>query len=165
MIPPVYSAGKAFAAFKTGERVWRKGLSFAFVALTIVAAVVCGLAIVAVLTGSLPVQLGEGVIDGPTGMIIGTAIALLAFVLIVIALAVVIAVFYGLGFVMVGLLVFVTLSIAVALVPALAPFILVGLFIWWLFRRHKRKKEERLAGETAKKEPTLESTHADGNPR
>jgi signal transduction histidine kinase len=164
--PPTTTAGKAFAAFKTGERVWRKGLSFAFVALTIVAAVACGLAIVAVLTGWLPVQMGEGMLDGPTGMLVGTALALLAFVLIVIALAVVIAVFYGLGFVIVGLLVFITLSIVVALVPALAPFILVGLLVWWLIRRHNRKKEAaRAAGEAAKKEPTLESTHADGNPR
>jgi hypothetical protein len=165
---PKTAAAKTFAAFKTGERMWRKGLSFTFMALTILAAVVCGLAVVAVITGALPIHLGEGTLEGPTGIIIGTALVLLAFILIVIALAVVIAVFYGLGFVMVGLLVFVTLSILVALVPALAPFILVGLFVWWLMRRSKRKKAAKAAQaaeELVRKEPTLESSNADGNPR
>jgi hypothetical protein len=51
-------------------------------------------------------------------------------------------------------------------VPALAPFILVGLLVWWLVRRHNRKKEEaRVAAEATKKEPTIESPHADSNPR
>jgi len=134
-------------------------------ALTVVAAVVCGLAFVAVLTGALPIHLGDGTIEGPTGILIGTAIVLLAFIVVVIALAIVIAIFYGLGFLIVGLLVFITLSIAVALVPALAPFILVGLLVWWLMRRHNRKKEARLAEDAAKKEPTIESANADGNPR
>ena len=164
---PTTAAGKTFAAFRTGERMWRKGLSFTFMALTIVAAVACGLALVAVITGILPIQFGDGTLEGPTGIVIGTALVLLAFILIVIALAVVIAVFYGLGFVLVGLLVFVTLSILVALVPALAPFILVGLFVWWLIRRSDRKKAAKAAAEdAARKEPTLESAqHADGNPR
>jgi len=163
---PQTAAAKTFAAFRTGERMWRKGLSFTFMALTIVAAVACGLALVGVITGVLPIHFGDGTLEGPTGLVIGTALVLLAFILIVIALAVVIAVFYGLGFVLVGLLVFVTLSIVVALVPALAPFILVGLFVWWLIRRNDRKKAAKAAAEAEKKEPTLESPqHADGNPR
>ncbi len=144
---PKGAAAKTLAALGTAERVWRKGLSFAFFALVIVAAVICGLALVGVLTGLLPVQLGDDSLGGPTGALIGTAGILLAFTLIVLALAIVIAVFYGLGFLAVGLIVFIPLVIVVAMVPALAPFILVGLLVWWLVRRHERKRaaEERAA--------------------
>jgi signal transduction histidine kinase len=164
--PPKSAAGKTFAAIKTGERMWRKGLSFTYVALVAILAVICGLAIVAVLTGLLPVHIGGDTLDGPTGALIGTAGILLAFVCIAIALAIVVAVFYGLGFLAVGIAIFIPLVIVVSLVPALAPFILVGLLVWWLIRRNDRKAAERRAAADAAREPTLESTnHADGNPR
>jgi hypothetical protein len=159
------AAAKTLSALKTGERVWRKSLSFAYVALVAVAAVVCGLAIVGVLTGLFPIHIGSDILEGPTGALIGTAGILLAFILIAIALAIVIALFYGLGFLLVGIAVFIPLVIIVSLVPALAPFILVGLFVWWLIRRSDRKAAERKAAAEAAREPTLESSHADSNPR
>ena len=55
------------------------------------------------------------------------------------ALAIVLAVVYGLGFLVVALLIFIPLMILVSLFPVLAPFILLGLGIWWLVRRSKRK--------------------------
>jgi hypothetical protein len=147
--PPKGAAAKTLAALGTAERVWRKGLSFAFIALVIVAAVVCGLALVGVLTGMLPVHIGDDTLGGPMGALIGTAGILLAFTLLVLAIAIVVAVFYGLGFLVVGLLVFIPLVIIVALVPALAPFILVGVIVWWLVRRHERKKAAAAAMPTA----------------
>ena len=51
------------------------------------------------------------------------------------ALAIVLAVVYGLGFLFVGLAIFIPLVILVSLFPVLAPFILLGLGIWWLVRR------------------------------
>ena len=163
--PPRGAAARTFAALRTGERVWRKGLSFAFIALVTVAAVVCGLAIVGVLTGLVPVNIGDGTIEGPTGALIGTAGILLGFTLIVIALAIIVAVFYGLGFLLVGIAIFIPLAIIVAMVPALAPFILVGLFVWWLVRRSDRKAAERKAAADSAREPTIESGNADSHPR
>jgi hypothetical protein len=155
--PPKGTAAKTLAALSTAERAWRKSLSFAFIALVIVAGVIGGLAIVGVVTGLLPLHIGEEAIPGATGRVIASAGILLAFCVSVIAIAIVIAVFYGLGFLLVGLAIFIPLVIVVALVPALAPFILVGLLVWWLIRRNDRKK--------AALDPALKSSDAHGNPR
>ena len=48
------------------------------------------------------------------------------------------AVVYGLGFLFVGLALFIPLVILVSLFPVLAPFILFGLVVWWAVRRSKR---------------------------
>ena len=154
---PRTAAARTFAAMGAAERMWRKGLSFAFLALVIVAAVICGLALVGVLTGLLPVQFGDETIGGTTGALIGTAGILVAFAAMVLAIAIVVAIFYGLGFLFVGLAIFIPLVIIVALVPALAPFIMVGLFVWWLIRRSERK--------AASKSAALESSNADSHPR
>src|SRR5688500_1075969 len=157
------AAAKTLAAMGAAERMWRKGLSFAFIALVIVAAVVCGLALVGVITGILPVHFADESFGGAPAALVGTIAILAAFALLVLAIAIVIAITYGLGFLIVGLLVFVPLVAIVAMVPALAPFILVGLFVWWLIRRSKRKS----AAEAAELPATtgLESGHADGHPR
>ncbi|MFZ3321378.1 MAG: histidine kinase [Usitatibacter sp.] len=137
--PPKGTAARTFAAMGTAERAWRKGLSFAFVVLVVVAAVLAGLAIVGVATGVLPVQIGDEVVGGPTGALIGTAGIAIAFAVIVLVLAIVLAVVYGLGFLMAGLAIFIPVAILVAMTPALAPFILVGLAVWWLVRRANSK--------------------------
>ena len=140
------AAAKTLAAMGTAERAWRKGLSFAFVVLVVLAAVFAGLGIVGVATGILPVQIGSDTVSGPTGALIGTAGIAAAFAVVVLALAIVLAVVYGLGFLFVGLAIFIPLVMLVSLFPVLAPFILIGLGIWWLFRRNKRKAEA--AGDT-----------------
>jgi hypothetical protein len=134
---PKGAAARTLAAMGTAERAWRKGLSFAFIVLVVMAAVFAGLAIVGVATGVLPVQIGDEVVGGPTGALIGTAGIAAAFAIIVVVLAIVLAVVYGLGFLMVGLAIFIPIVILVAMTPALAPVILVGLAIWWLVRRSK----------------------------
>ena len=158
--PPKGTTARTLAALGTAERAWRKSLSFAFIGLVIVAGVFAGLALVAAATGLLPVQIGDDTLSGPTGRLIASAGVLLAFCVAVIAIGLVIALFYGLGFLLVGLLIFIPLAIVVALVPALAPFILVGLFVWWLIRRSDRKKAAQAAVEAA----PLKSPDAHGNP-
>jgi hypothetical protein len=103
----------------------------------VIAAVFAGLGVVGVATGVLPVQIGDEVVGGPTGALIGTAGIAAAFAVIVVVLAVVLAIVYGLGFLMLGLAIFIPVAILVAMTPALAPFILIGLAIWWLVRRSK----------------------------
>jgi hypothetical protein len=133
------AAAKTLAAMGSAERAWRKGLSFAFVVLVVIAAVFAGLAMVGVATGLLPVQIGEDTMGGPTGALIGTAGIAAGFAVVVLALAIVLAVLYGLGFLFVGLAIFVPLVIIVSLFPVLAPFILLALGVWWLVRRSKKK--------------------------
>jgi hypothetical protein len=136
---PQTAAAKTLAAMGSAERAWRKGLSFAFIVLVVLAAVFAGLGIVGVATGILPVQIGDDTMGGATGALIGTAGIAAAFAVVVLALAIVLAVVYGLGFLFVGLAIFIPLVMLVSLFPVLAPFVLLGLGIWWLVRRSKRK--------------------------
>ena len=82
-----------------------------------------------------------------TVVFLGTAGIAAGFAVVVLALAIVLAVVYGLGFLFVGLAIFIPLVILVSLFPVLAPFILIGLGIWWLVRRSKRKSTAA-AGDT-----------------
>ncbi len=136
---PRTATAKTLAAMGTAERAWRRGLSFTFVVLVVVAAVCAGLAMVGVATGLFPVQLGNETMGGATGALIGTAGIAAAFAVVVLALAIVLAVVYGLGFLFVGLAIFIPLVVLVSMFPFFAPFILVGLGIWWLVRRSRRK--------------------------
>jgi hypothetical protein len=144
---PQTAAAKTLAVMGSAERAWRKGLSFAFVVLVVIAAVIAGLGIVGVATGILPVQIGSDTVGGATGALIGTAGIAAGFAVVVLALALVLALLYGLGFLFVGLAIFIPLMMIVALFPALAPVILLGLGIWWLVRRSKRK-DAAAAGST-----------------
>jgi hypothetical protein len=135
---PSTATARTLAAMGTAERAWRKGLSFTFIVLVVVAAVLAGLGMVGVATGILPVQVGDESVGGATGALIGTAGIAAAFAVVVLALAIVLAVVYGLGFLFVGLAIFIPLVILVGLFPVLAPFILVGLGIWWLVRRSRK---------------------------
>ena len=132
---PRTATQRTLAAMGQAERAWRKGLSFTFVVLVVVAAVVAGLAIVGVATGALPVMMGDAPVSGATGALVGTAGIAAAFAVVVLVLAIVLAVVYGLGFILVGIALFIPLAILVSIFPAIAPFILVGLAIWWLVRR------------------------------
>ena len=139
---PQTKAGKVLSAVGTAERTWRKTLSFAFVALVVVAAVVSGLGIFGVMTGLVPIQVGSEAITGPGGALLGAAGIAVAFAAGVIVLAIVAAIIYGLGWLFVGLAIFIPVVIVIAVSPALAPVILLILLIWWIFRKKPEKKAE-----------------------
>jgi hypothetical protein len=136
---PQGRAARALAAAGSAERAWRKGLSFAFVGLVAIAAVCAGLAIVGILAGELHVTIADGYIEGAPGALIGAVGVAIAFVVIVLALAIVVAIVYGLGFVFAALAIFIPIMILVSVFPVLAPFVLAGLFVWWLIRRANRR--------------------------
>jgi hypothetical protein len=142
---PATRTERTLRAMGTAERAWRKGLTFAFVVLVVIGAIIAGLAIFGITVGLLPVQVGDEALAGGPAKLLGTAGIALAFAAVVIALAVVLAVVYGLGFLFAGLAIFVPIVVLVASLPALAPFILLGLVIWWLVRRSRRKGEARTA--------------------
>ncbi|HEY4998325.1 MAG TPA: histidine kinase, partial [Usitatibacter sp.] len=105
------AAAKTLAAMGSAERAWRKGLSFAFIVLVVIAAVFAGLGMVGVATGLIDVKNGHDSLGGMTGALIGTAGIAAAFAVVVLALAIVLAVVYGLGFLFVGLAIFIPLVI------------------------------------------------------
>jgi multidrug efflux pump subunit AcrA (membrane-fusion protein) len=137
--PPRTATAKTLAAMGTAERAWRRGLSFTFIVLVVMAAVLAGLAMVGTATGLFPVQFGNETVGGATGALIGTAGIAAAFAVVVLALAIVLAVVYGLGFLFVGLAIFIPLVVLVSMFPLFAPFILAGLVVWWFVRRSRRK--------------------------
>ncbi len=80
-------------------------------------------------------QLGslEGMALGSVGLLIGFGVAALA-------IAIVVAVIYGLGFLFAGLLIFIPVVILISLVPALAPFAVVGFAFYWFWWRKRTKR-------------------------
>jgi len=154
---PKTATAKTLAAMGAAERTWRRGLTFTFMVLVIIAAVLAGLGIVGVSTGLFPVHMAGAEMGGPTGRLIGTAGIAAAFAVVVLCLAIVLAVVYGLGFLFVGLAIFIPLVVLVSLFPVVAPFILVGLGIWWLVRRSKLKAAAAATGAS-----TAQAATADG---
>ncbi len=144
---PQTKAGKVLSAVGTAERTWRKTLSFAFVAMVVVAAVISGLLVFGVFMGEVPIQVGSEAITGPGGALLGAVGIAIAFVAVVVVLAVVTAIIYGLGWLFLGLAIFIPIVVVIAVSPALAPVILLILVIWWIFRKKKppeKAPEERV---------------------
>ena len=135
-------ARKTLSVAAGAERVWRKTLSFTFIALVIVAAVFCGLVLFGGMTGLIPVQVGDLRINGAEGALLSGVAMVIVFILLVVVAALLIAVLYGLGFIAVGLGIFIPIVIVIALMPVMAPFILLALLLWWIFRKKKAKAED-----------------------
>ena len=131
--------GRARHAAAATHGVWAKIMSVTFITLMIALAVVFGLMLAALYTGMLPIQLGDAHLGGVEGKALGTVLLLAAFAAVALALLVVVGVLYGLGLLAAGLLIFIPLIVLVGSVPALAPFILIGLAVYWFWWRKREK--------------------------
>jgi hypothetical protein len=158
---PRTKAAKVLSAVGTAERTWRKTISFAFVAMVVVAAVVAGLAAFGFMTGHFPVQVGSETLEGPGGALLGAAGIVIAFAALVLVLAIVAAIIYGLGWLFLALAIFIPIVVVIAVSPAVAPLILLGLFIWWIFR----KKKEPENAPQARVEPVMQPASPPPAPR
>src|SRR5207244_8025088 len=67
------AARRTLAIMGSAERSWRKGLTFAFMVLVGAAGIVALLAVLGVITGTLPVMLGDDSLGTPLGAFVGTA--------------------------------------------------------------------------------------------
>ena len=124
------------------ERGWRFALYYLFLVMVGVAAVAAVGFFIAAAVGVVPVVFDNEPIAGPLGVLFALAAAVLGFIVACMALAIVALVLYGLGFFLFGLLVFVLVTVVIALSPILAPVLLVGLFVWWMARRRKAAAPE-----------------------
>ena len=131
--------GRARHAAATTHGVWAKVMSVTFITLMVVLAVVFGLMLAALYSGVLPMQVGDAHLDGIEGKALGTLILIAAFAVVALVLLVVVGVLYGLGLMVAGLLILIPLIVAVSMVPALAPFILIGLAVYWFWWRKREK--------------------------
>jgi hypothetical protein len=136
---PVPAKGwrRVWHATSKTHSLWARLLARTFVALIVVLAGVLLACFVALLTGWLPVQMGDVQLDGIESIAVGSVGLLIGFGATALALAIVLAVVYGLGFLFAALVIFIPAVILIAVFPVLAPFILMILGLWWLVTRRR----------------------------
>ncbi|MBK8741567.1 MAG: histidine kinase [Betaproteobacteria bacterium] len=135
---PVTGWRRAWQATSKTHSVWAWIASRLFIGLMFLLALVFLVALIGLYTGWMPVDIGDLQLHGIEGMALGSVLLLVGFAVSALAIAIVVAVFYGLGFLFAGLLVLVPAIILISLFPVLAPFILIGLAIYWFWWK-KRK--------------------------
>lgn len=135
--------GRTRYAVAATHGVWAKVMSKTFIALMIVLAVVFGLLLAGLYAGVLPVQVGNARLNSIEGMALGTLALVAGFGVVALALVIVVAVLYGLGVLFAGLLVIIPLVVLISIFPALSPFLLIGVVIYWFMRRNKKKVDEK----------------------
>lgn len=121
------------------HNAWAKAMSFTLIGIMIVLAILFGLALAGMVTGWLPVQWGGTEMKGIDGLALGTIVLLFIFGILAIVAMLVVALIYGVGIFAVGVVIFALLVALISAFPALAPFVLVGLFFYWIFFRRKKK--------------------------
>ena len=133
--------GHTRRAVTTTHGVWAKVMSVTFITLMIALAVVFGLALAGLYTGMLPVRMGEVGLGGVEGMALGTLALLVAFGAVALVLLVIVGLLYGLGLLFAGLVIIIPLVMLISAVPALAPFVLIGLAVYWFWWRKRDKNK------------------------
>jgi hypothetical protein len=118
--------------------LWARMLARTFMVLMVVLAGLLLLGFAALLTGWVPVQMGELQLDGIEGLAVGSVGLLIGFGAAALVVAILVGVLYGLGFVLAAVLVFAVAAMVIGLLPALAPAVLIGLAIWWVVKNRRR---------------------------
>lgn len=129
---------KAVDLTSRSHSVWAKIVSRTFIVLMVTLCAVFLLALLSLYTGWMPVQVGDFQLDGMEGMALGSVGLLAAFGALALAILIVVAVMYGLGFLFAALLVFIPAMILISLFPVVSPFILLGLIIYWVTKKRKK---------------------------
>lgn len=139
-VAPIPATGwrKAVDLTSKSHSVWARIVSRTFIVLMAVLCVVFLLALLSLYTGWMPVQVGDFQLDGMEGMALGSVGLLAAFGALALAILIVVAVIYGLGFLFAALLVFIPAMILISLFPVVSPFVLIGLIIYWVSKKRKK---------------------------
>ncbi len=140
VVAPIPATGwrKAVDLTSKSHSVWARIVSRTFMVLMVTLCVVFLLALLSLYTGWMPVQVGDFQLDGMEGMALGSVGLLAAFGALALAILIVVAVIYGLGFLFAALLVFIPAMILISLFPVVSPFILIGLIIYWVSKKRKK---------------------------
>ena len=131
---------KAVHLTSKSHSVWALVISRTFIVLMMTLCVVFLLALISLYTGWMPVQVGDFQLDGVEGMAVGSVGLLAAFAALALAILVVVAVLYGLGFLFAALIIFIPAMILISLFPVMSPFILIALGIYWLSKKRGKDK-------------------------
>jgi hypothetical protein len=118
--------------------LWARVVARTFIVLMVSLCIAFLAALAGLYSGWMPVQVGDLRLNGMEGMAVGSVGLLAAFSAVALAILIVVAVLYGLGFFFAALLVLIPLVIVLSLFPVLVPGIVVALGIyWWVRRRNK----------------------------
>ena len=142
-VPPAIQGGfwaRAWDVLVKLERGWRVALYYFFLVLVCAAGVAAIGLFIGAAAGAFPVTIDDTTFTGPARIPMALVGAIVGFVGVSIALAIVTLVLYGLGFLLFALAIFVVCVVLIALSPVLAPLALLALGIWWLARRRKAAK-------------------------
>ena len=155
--PSGFAARTWWIARKT-HSVWLRVLTVAFVGVMILLGVFLLLSLAGMATGLMPLQIFNTELTGVEGMALGSVALLLVFCVLVLVAIVLAVLAYGLGVLFAALLIGVPIVILISMVPAMAPFILFGLFVWWLVKRQRKK---RLTNQSNAKSGTMKDAKND----
>jgi hypothetical protein len=112
--------------------------------MTILAAVFLIL-LIGLYSGWVPIDVVGLELDGIEGMAFGSVVLLAGFAVCALVIAIVVAVFYGLGFLLAFLLLLIPVIILVSLFPVLAPFLIIGLLVYWFWWRKRKRVPAKTA--------------------
>gem|GEM_PF-636260 len=137
--PTGFAARTWWIARKT-HSVWLRVLTISFVGAMILLGVFLVLGLIGMATGMMPFQFFDLDLSGAEGMALGSVALLATFCLLVLVAIILTVLAYGLGVLFAVLLIGIPIIILISTMPALSPFILLGLLIWWLMKRHHKKR-------------------------
>ena len=129
---------RVLSATRKTHGMWATVVSRTFIILMLLLVVGFFLGLVGLFTGWLPVQINQFQLDGLEGMAVGSLGLLIAFGVLALVIGLLVLLMYGMGFLFFGLLLFIPAVILISMSPMLAPFILLGVVIYWLVWK-KRK--------------------------
>ena len=131
--------GKTLRMAAKTHSVWAGLVMKLFVGIVAILGVLFIVGMIALATGSMPLVLGETRITGVEGMALGTLALLLGFCVLCIVALIVVAVIYGLGFLLLALAIGIPVIVLIAAFPALSPFALLAFLIYWFWWRKRAK--------------------------
>jgi hypothetical protein len=129
---------RAWAATRSTHSMWAYIAGRIFLGLMMILAVVFLFMLIALYTGWLPIDIEGYALDGIEGMAFGSIVLLVGFAACALVIAIVVAVFYGLGFVLAMLVLLIPAIVLVSLFPVLAPFLVIGLIAYFIWRRRRK---------------------------
>ncbi len=92
---------------------------------------------VALLAGEVPVQLASVELTGPSGMALGALGLLAVYAALSVAIVMLVALIYGMGYVVAGLVVVIPMLVLLGTLAPLTPAILLAVLIYWLVKRKR----------------------------
>jgi hypothetical protein len=141
--PAGFAASTWWIARKT-HNVWIRILTWGFVAIMMLLGVLLVVGLVGVATGTLPLQIFDTELTGLEGVAIGSLALLAVFCVLALVALIIVLLTYGLGVFFAFLAVAIPAIIVAALVPSLAPWVILGFICWAVWKWYKKRKVTKI---------------------